>query len=615
MDSPSATHKALKQKRVETQILMIDFICVFVLSILWSLNRGLTWQPLLLFLPSLYLHLKHHFFIIKRKIWTVLFPAVIFLIVAGVSVTVSYDPQGATKKFLVILGACLLFGIISLQPLENIHKIIIVTGVFGGLWTIFFLLTQQWELRVVDVDLVNKVVAKWAAIRPSIFQSFQQNEDTLGGILAIFLPSLISVWILRRKYKGAFEETLTWIALILVLAGVFVSGSRPAWVGLILSMGFGALLFFLFFTTPNIRKWAAVGGGVVLIFVILLGVMLNFKESSVFFGSRISNSTSLEERQSLYQNVIYLVRDFFFTGSGLASFSGVYSQYILKISNLYLSYGHHLYLDLWLEMGLVGFLSFVFIQVQNIFISLKTYVKDEDAERGILRIGVLSSVVCLLFSGFFEDAVFGLGGTAFLIFLPGIMAALNCDFREKDISVQARGIERPQRNRVYALGVTVIIVVAVFAVFRNEFLAMWYSNLGSVALAKTSLNGWPEQAPGDFDNIETQSAERFFDKAFQYDSENVTSNYREGIIAFRRQDFITARDYLGKAFREDSEHIGILKYFAYSQLWSGAEQDAYPLFLKIPNAKQELQTYGTWLESIRKTELSEIAFALADQLE
>ena len=377
------------------------------------------------------------------------------------------------------------------------------------------------------------------------------------------------------------------------------------------------ILFFAFFANQSARKWAAILSSFFFVSLLIVGGMSNFQESSVFLGRTISNIPSLKDRQFLYQQMNYLVQDFVFTGGGLAGFPGLYSRYILKISNLYLSYGHQFYLDLWLELGFLGLVSFVIIISQSLFAGLKGYLKDDNPETGIFRIAILSSWVGLLFSGFYEDALFGLKGTVFLLFLPGMMIAINRDLHLVNRGVESGTVKVKQEQRNYIiLSVGLVIASGIILGFtRNDLLSKWYSNLGAVTLAKEGLAGWPEQAPGEFDRINTHSAENYFEKALQLSSENFTANYRQGIIAFRKQEFEIAQNYLEKAFRKEPENAGVLKYLAYSYAWSGNRVRAYELFERIPGAKQELQIYGGWLESINRTELSETAFSLAEQLQ
>jgi len=606
----------LKQGLDKTQILMIDFVCVFATNILWNINRDLTWQPVIFLLLPIYLHIVYQCPVPKPDFHKII-PVLIILVAAGISAKISHEPQNAAEKFFVVLGACILFGVVAIQPVENIHKMIVLAGIFGGLWTIFYLLTQRWDLRVVDLGFVNAVITKWESVRPELFAASIQNEDILGGTLAIFSPLLISVWVLRRKYFALSGKLLVSVTLGLILFGVFISGSRPAWAGLILSIVFYSFLFFSFFAKPETRKRSAVLGAFFILLLLIVGGLSNFKESSALLGNTTLIFASLNERQSLYQQIGYLVRDFFFTGGGLASFPGLYSSYILKIHNLYLSYGHHLYLDLWLELGVLGVAGFAFMILQSFIAGLVSYRETEDVVHGILLIGVLSSLVVLLFSGFYEDPLFGLKGTVFFLFIPGIVSALDRDAGCNKKSAESGNHSAKQRRlrNLFVGGVCIAIFGILLVLERNTLLAKWYSNLGAVALAKVELSGWPEQAPGEFADLDTLSADRYFEKALKYDPENCTSNYRQGIIAFRRHEFSVARSYLEKALQKEPEHAGIRKYLAYCYAWSGDKGNAYRLFQNIPEARQELQTYSVWLETIGETGLANIAISLAERLE
>ena len=265
----------------------------------------------------------------------------------------------------------------------------------------------------------------------------------------------------------------------------------------------------------------------------------------------------------------------------------------------------------------MGLLGFVIIVIQSLIAGLKGYLVDEDATRGIFRIAILSAWAGLLFSGFYEDAVFGFKGTVFLLFLPGLMVAINRDLQQVNREVGSEPIlaKQKQRSQIILGAGLVIAIGIIMSGARNDLLSKWYANLGAVELAKEELVGWPEQALGEFDSIDTDSPENYFEKAIQLSPENFTANYRQGIIAFRKQDFEIANNYLEKAFSKEPDNAGVLKYLAYSYAWSGDSALAYELFETIPGAKQELKIYGEWLKSINRDELSETAFSLAEQLQ
>ena len=322
MDKESALTMEFLQKPDKTQVLLIDFVCVFFLSLLWNLSYGLTWQPLLLLILPVYLHLIYRYPVVRLEFRNIL-PVLIVFAAAIISATISYNQQGAIEKLFVVIGACLLFVAVAIQPFENISKIIVITGVLGGLWTILFILTQQWDLRVVDINFVNGIIEKWEDIRPAGLDTFIQNEDILGGVLAIFAPLLVSVLILRRKYARFFGSIITPVCQGIVLFGIFISGSRPAWAGILVSTMFYVFLFLAFFANQRVRKWAAILSSFILVLLLIVVGLSNFQESSAFLGRTISNIPSLKERQFLYQQMGFLVQDFFFTGGGLAAFPGV----------------------------------------------------------------------------------------------------------------------------------------------------------------------------------------------------------------------------------------------------------------------------------------------------
>jgi O-antigen ligase len=67
---------------------------------------------------------------------------------------------------------------------------------------------------------------------------------------------------------------------------------------------------------------------------------------------RLPGLPSGESRLDLARSTLYLIADYPWSGAGLASFAGIYSQYIKVIPHPFFEYGHNFYLDLAVEQGL-----------------------------------------------------------------------------------------------------------------------------------------------------------------------------------------------------------------------------------------------------------------------
>ena len=68
------------------------------------------------------------------------------------------------------------------------------------------------------------------------------------------------------------------------------------------------------------------------------------------------------DRLDLYRQSLWLIRDYAFTGVGLGGqFALALSRYVLLIQVPYLTYLHNLYLEVWLQQGLIGAAAWVWL--------------------------------------------------------------------------------------------------------------------------------------------------------------------------------------------------------------------------------------------------------------
>jgi len=81
------------------------------------------------------------------------------------------------------------------------------------------------------------------------------------------------------------------------------------------------------------------------------------------------------DRLDAYRNSIYLIQDFPLTGIGLGEqFAMVFSRYALLLRHPFLSYSHNLYLDLWLEHGLLGATAWLWLMAA-LYQAARTHAK------------------------------------------------------------------------------------------------------------------------------------------------------------------------------------------------------------------------------------------------
>ncbi len=101
-----------------------------------------------------------------------------------------------------------------------------------------------------------------------------------------------------------------------------------------------------------------------LMFIGLLTIMvfaISYPLSANSIDSLLPGPASAGSRLDVAQAGIKLIQDYPFTGMGLDSFAGHYSQYILVIPYFIYDNGHNLLIDVAVDQGLLGLVAFAVI--------------------------------------------------------------------------------------------------------------------------------------------------------------------------------------------------------------------------------------------------------------
>lgn len=137
-------------------------------------------------------------------------------------------------------------------------------------------------------------------------------------------------------------------------------------VALVLSRSDGGLLAFaaaLMFTMLYTRhRWWAISFTI----AVSIGALFYPPSQAVLFFQ----DTSGEVRLALWQGTINLLQHHPFVGAGLAGFPDLYAQYKLARHSELLLYPHNLFLDFWVELGILG-LVWLIIHCVWFFVTLQ----------------------------------------------------------------------------------------------------------------------------------------------------------------------------------------------------------------------------------------------------
>ena len=538
----------------------------------------------------------------------------LFALSALIGAGVAYDPVAGWGKFWVLLGGSFLYLILVLQDEFQDGVLVGFLGLVAGLVALNFLFTHDWTILPADIGLLNRLGLAWMASRPQLFLP-ALHPNFAGGILIMLLPFQVA-GIAIRWWQSKFLVAYTVLQLFLLglsLVALLLTSSRGAWLSLAAATGIYLL-------------WLAAGGLATKIkrprqtlFLVGLGLgsaaaiflILIFPGGLISLVNRLPGLASGSSRWEIYQNTLRLIGDYPFTGGGLHSFPGLYSRYILNIPYFLFDYSHNLYLDILLEQGAPGFLAFMGLVLGSLTFALRgelqrTSPPSANLPHASLRWAALVSLVAVLFHGLMDNALHGGPGTP-LLFVPVALALWATPTR-------AALVAGKTAHTRWGIGlVALFLFLSLGTWLFQPVRANWQANKGAIQLAQAELAGWPAREQ-TVDAEALQAATTRLQTAHSTYPDNLTANYRLGLLAAGEQTYAAAIPYLEAAYAVDPGHRGVIKSLGYSYVWSGRVDAATPLLIQIPEASSELETYHWWWGTQERPDLAEYAAAMGQLL-
>lgn len=568
-----------------------------IACLLWFVGAGQwTWQPLLLpALPAGVRLLAGRSPLRRTPVDGLL---LLFLLTAGAAVFNAYDRELAVAKFFILLGAVLLFYAVAALPRRDLWLLLVAICVLPVVVAATFLLTNDWQVLPADVGLIQRWGVWWMGQRPSLSLPVL-HPNAAGGIIAMLLPFHLA---LARRGLRAGRPAFLLLAVgtgALSLVGLFLTSSRAAWFALAAAVSVG-LLWWLSHALG--ARWGRSGR-------FIFGSVMALPAAGLAALPLLSPlllSHTTASRLDLIRAALHLIGDYPFLGAGLASFGGLYSQYIVMLPSFFYSYGHFFWLDVILEQGIVGLGAWLGVYAIAGWLLLRS--RDDSTVAHSLdpvRWAVAVAALALFIHTWFDDPLYAYTGTPLLFLLPGLSVAVAAPGGDA-APLRLRALLRPLPAAI-ALAV-VGSVVATAVVYRQPLRANWLAERGAVRMAQVELAQWPtDEWDGEPYEDALSPTAALFRRALVYDPHNRTAHHRLGLIALRQQRFATAVDHLAQAHARDPDHGGIAKALGYSYVWHGDFAVAAPLLASLPDAAYELSNYKYWWLKYGRDDLSQRA--------
>ncbi|MCR4431781.1 MAG: O-antigen ligase family protein [Tepidanaerobacteraceae bacterium] len=287
-------------------------------------------------------------------------PALMFMAVAAVSAVFSVMRSESLKT--LPLYAAYFMAFYSSAILMR-DRVILKTALFFQMMSALLLSAYgiyQYFFIKVPTAIAWVDVKQFPELATRVYATLE-NPNVLAEYLALAIPMALGMLFAGEKLgrKLLFSAITGVLAICLVL-----TFSRGAWLGLVL-----ALLVFAAIKEPRLLIW-----------LILLGFVSPLFMPSVVVN-RIASIGSLEDSSNAFRVTIWIaairmIKDYWIAGAGLGltAFSRVYRDYM--IAGTPALHAHNLYLEMGIEMGVAGILTFIWMIIAGFSRAVNCIGKD-----------------------------------------------------------------------------------------------------------------------------------------------------------------------------------------------------------------------------------------------
>lgn len=483
------------------------------------------------------------------------------------------------------------------------------------------LLMVDWQARLGRYTWLDGLL-QWLLLARSINQVSQWDTHAIGGILAILLP--LQWHALTASPQPT--ETKPWpllpricaIAMCGITIGVsLLSGSKAIWAAL--------LIGFVSYVALQLRSSERGFIGRIIAFIQrfwLMGLLLTVLAFAAWLLIRSNHTESLSAsngaRIAVWQNSLSLARDFAFTGIGFGNYPMAFSSYVLLVHVPFLEHAYNLWLNLWLNQGLLGLLAWVGLLLTALVGNLRH-------KQHYWHAPALAALSTILLYGLFDDPFYGYGGAMLpLLLLPSALLAPKRSPRPINALKPSLHQTALLTGRLVISGLAtasvIVIAVAFVATAIPTLRASWHANAGALMQMKTELSvyRWPEFAVQDqlriSPHIDLAPAIDEYQQAIKLDPTNATANQHLGQIELARSEWTPAYDHLNTAWASDPTRRATRQMLGELYLLEGNDAMGLDLWRGLDVQQGQLDIREAWYRYILKTDQVANRLATAVQL-
>ena len=501
-------------------------------------------------------------------------PLALFLLSAALGVWPAYDRSLCRDTLIALIAGGLLYLLLSRLAVSHRRwraaaALIVSTGVLLALYFVTQYARLGYPEKVAAIGrlgaLIGEIVPQIGAWAPMANSVATFLEGVLFLVVALAWTARRWVW----RIGGAIGAGLIALALLM-------SASRGAWLAVLVT----SALWLALHWRPA-RLVVAIGA---LLALGLVAYVIVQGDITVMDDIPVVNRTLAPlfirpDRLDVYRNSVYLIQDFPLTGIGLGEqFAMVHSMYAKLIRHPFLTYSHNLYLEVWLEQGLLGAVALLWLMAA-LYRDARTRARPGS---DLLYQSTWLGLTAIFIHGITDARLYDdLWCWLPFFALLGLNAAI----------LRRRASMRPRRRRwvfpVVAVGVFLLAVAAGL----HPLSATWRANLGCVLQARgdllTSLDEGQKAA------LRQQAADHYR-RAIQIAPHDRTAQQRLGLILVDEARFQDGVAHLEMAWQADPDNTTTRKGLGLAYVWVGELEKALPLLQDVPDIVYELNIWGGW---------------------
>lgn len=320
------------------------------------------------------------------NIWIIL-----FVIIYIFSALTSLNVISSFKIALVILSFILFYFVIinTIDTKEKFNIAILVFVIAGTLVALYgiyeYVTINFFGTKYVDKELFSDIKTR--------VESTFGNPNVLGEYLLFVIPISVSMFF---GYKGWLKKLIFGITTLIMTICLAITYSRGCYLGLLLAAGIFVLLL-------NFRF-------IILFLAGLVAIPFVLPESIIRRFASIGNMTdsSTTYRISIWKGSIDMIKDYWYKpiGQGAEAFNSIYPLY--AYSGVGAEHSHNLFLQLVIELGILGlvmFLGIIFKFYQYLLSGIKNC---KDKMCNLYLIGFVSAMSGYIVQGIFDNTWYNL---------------------------------------------------------------------------------------------------------------------------------------------------------------------------------------------------------------